>query len=471
MLSNFSQSRVLVAGDVMLDQYFMGSVSRISPEAPVPVVRVAQEEFRLGGAANVAANAAELKANSLLLGFSAEDSNGLQLRKLLKSAGIQPVLLDGGRPTITKSRVIGDRQQIVRLDYEQSGFYSKEYSDAALQQVQQLLDSVHVVLLSDYGKGCCSPEFCSGIIAAAQKAGVPVIVDPKTTDWSRYAGATLVTPNFKEFCEAAGEELENSDQALEELAPQVMQKFNVSNLLVTRSEKGMSLFQNEGRAPLHIHTEAREVFDVSGAGDTVIATLGVSLGAGLSMEDAVRMANKAAGIVVGKMGTTPVTFDELQQAVDEIPHESILSRDDMGRKMNLLRDQGKKIIFTNGCFDILHRGHVDYLQKARELGDVLVVGLNSDDSVRRLKGEDRPVNSEQDRAFLLAALGCVDYVCIFPEDTPEQLVAVLKPDTMVKGGDYNPDEVLGREHAREVVILKFVDGYSTTQTLSKISGN
>jgi D-beta-D-heptose 7-phosphate kinase/D-beta-D-heptose 1-phosphate adenosyltransferase len=466
MIAELRKARVLIVGDVMLDQYYMGGVGRISPEAPVPVVQVKKEEFRLGGAANVAANVAGLKAQVQLLGFAGDDSRRRELEFLLRQSEIKFELIHRPLPTITKTRIVGDRQQVVRLDFEEIEACTQQEVEEMQGAVNEALHNNDVLIISDYGKGTCTPEMCQMLIQEAHKQNIPVLVDPKTSDWSRYKGSYLITPNFKEFQEACQATFANEDGAVERQAPN-LNKWS-QNLLITRSEKGMTLTQKD-QAPLHIHTEAREVYDVSGAGDTVIATIATAVAAGWELEDAVRLANRAAGVVVQKAGTAPVLAEELADVLHETPKETFVqSRDVMTAIVQKMRKDGKKVVFTNGCFDILHRGHADYLQRARELGDVLVVGLNSDESVRRLKGASRPVNKAEDRAFLLNALEAVDFVVLFEEDTPYELLEALRPNMLVKGGDYKIEEVIGREFADEVGILSFVNGFSTTATIERM---
>ena len=469
MSLDFSNAHVLVVGDVMLDRWFHGRVRRISPEAPVPVVQVQREHESLGGAGNVAANITGLGARCTLAGMVGSDGAHTRLESLLKTQGIEAALVETDRQTTTKARVLGDHQQVVRLDFEEAGPFPAADGGRLLSTIEPTLQACGLVILSDYGKGVCTPEVCQGLIARANAKGVPILVDPKTTDWSRYQGATLVTPNFKELCEVLGRSLPNEDQAIEEHAPQLISRFGLKGLLVTRSERGMTLMQ--GTDVLHIGTEARDVYDVTGAGDTVIGTLGTALASGFTLADAVRLANRAAGVVVARAGSVSITRGALQDASADLgvgtPLEAL---ETLLAKLDRDRARGRRIVFTNGCFDVLHRGHLTYLKKARSLGDRLVIGLNSDDSTRRLKGEGRPVNNLADRALMLSSLAFVDYVCAFDEDTPAELIAAVKPDVLVKGGDYRLEEVVGREHAGEVVLVDFVTGYSSTAVIEKMKG-
>jgi D-beta-D-heptose 7-phosphate kinase/D-beta-D-heptose 1-phosphate adenosyltransferase len=464
---DFSDAHVLVVGDVMLDRWFRGKVRRISPEAPVPVVHVGREDMSLGGAANVAANIAGLGAKCTLAGMVGRDSARDRMKTLLGGQSIDAALIETGRPTTTKVRVVGEHQQMVRLDFEETGGFDDAVEAELIAACNEVLPKVSLVILSDYGKGVCTPVVCAALIAAAKQRGVPILVDPKTTDWTRYDGATLVTPNFKEFCEVLGEGVANEDQVIIDRAPEVMARFGLEGMLVTRSERGMSLVDPSGN--MHVRTEAREVFDVTGAGDTVIGTLGTAIAAGFSRPDAVRLANRAAGVVVGRAGSVPITLGALEDAAHDIGMGfGLESRESLLSRLDWERERGRTIVFTNGCFDILHRGHLTYLRKAKALGDRLVVAINSDDSVRRLKGEDRPLNNQADRALMLSSLSFVDFVCVFEEDTPAELIAAVKPDVLVKGGDYKLEDVVGRDDAKDVVLIDFVDGYSTTGLIDRL---
>lgn len=469
-IEKFDHQKVLVIGDVMLDTYHMGSVSRISPEAPIPVVRVTDSYSVPGGAANVARNIQGLKARPFVIGARGDDANGLLLRSLLRDSDIEAWLGVSAYPTITKTRIIGNRQQVVRVDFEQPGMhFPQTLEDEAVAAFADGLPKVNIVVLSDYGKGFCSPSLCRRLMQMARAAQVPVLVDPKGTDWEKYAGATLITPNLKELADAVGYEVANDDASVVKAARELAGRHAVAAILVTRSEKGMTLVTEE--EILHLPTRAREVFDVSGAGDTVIATMAVALGSGFPMYEAMKVANQAAGIVVGKAGTQPILQEELLCESDTDSGNKVVLKQALLERLKILRRRGKKIVFTNGCFDVLHAGHVSYLEQARRLGDILVVGLNSDDSVSRLKGPGRPVNGEWARAKVLSSLSCVDYVVVFGEDTPFDLIRDVAPDYLVKGSDYRSEDVVGREFAGQVVLIDFVDGYSTTRILDKLSGS
>lgn len=469
-LNKLKECRVLVVGDLMLDTYHIGSVKRISPEAPVPVVQVKRSYSVLGGAANVARNLIGLGATPSVIGLVGDDTNGQIVREMFEQLNIDSLLCSSEAPTITKTRVIGNDQQVVRIDFEQDN----ASIDCATEQiivsaVEQKIALCDIVVISDYGKGVCSESLCSSIIAIAQKNNKPTVVDPKGTQWKKYCGATIVTPNLKELSDVAACELCNDDSQIETAARSILESYNISSLLVTRSEKGMSYISTNEN--IVIPTEAREVFDVSGAGDTVVATLAAALGAGFDLNQSIYLSNKAAGVVVGKMGTSPILFQELKEQlqIQEYSSDKILSGERLTEIMHLLREQKRRVVFTNGCFDILHRGHVTYLEKAKSLGDILILGLNSDASVRRLKGEGRPINDEVSRATVMAALKSVDYVVIFDEDTPLELIRAIRPDTLVKGGDYAIENIVGREYAKQTITIDFVEGFSTTNTIAKMA--
>ncbi len=466
--------RIAVIGDVMLDRYIYGEVKRISPEAPVPVNHVRHMESVLGGAGNVAANLAGLGVQVYAAGVTGLDAHRKDLEQKMADAGIDfsGLFPMPGRKTITKLRVIGGRQQMLRLDFEEPGDLDpdeeKQLLDWLQKRLQQGLDGI---VLSDYAKGVCSDHFCQTVMALAHQSQVPVLVDPKGSDWRKYTGCDFITPNVKEMCEAGGKVVSNETGPLVELAAKARDAFHIKNVVVTRSEKGVSLINKQ-----EVITEAataRDVFDVSGAGDTVAAVLLAAVAGGLSLGEALNLSNKAAGIVVSKVGTYPVHREELLKEVlaseeREGRDYRPLSWEEVTSLARTWQAAGERIVFTNGCFDILHAGHVQYLEQAAKLGQHLIVGVNTDASVKRLKGETRPLNQENDRARLLAALACVDAVVLFGEDTPTELIKRIRPDILVKGGDYRPEEVAGREYAGKVEILPFKEGYSTTGVIQKI---
>lgn len=466
--------RIAVIGDVMLDRYAYGEVRRISPEAPVPVTRVKRLTSVLGGAGNVAANLAGLGVQVYVAGMTGEDDHRRVLEKKLRELGVDysGLIASPKRSTITKMRIIGARQQMLRLDFEEPGDLLPDEEQALLQWLRKHLDEgLDGIVLSDYAKGTCSDRFCQMVITQARAAHVPVLVDPKGSDWAKYRGCDLITPNVKEMCEAAGKIVPNVTPALVELAQQARETFDIRYVVVTRSEKGVTLVGKDD--VITKAATAQEVFDVSGAGDTVASVLLAAISGKLSLADALELSNKAAGIVVSKVGTYPVHKEELLREIlaDSQP-ESFdyrpMTWDEMARLTRTWQQAGETVVFTNGCFDILHAGHVQYLQQAAQLGNHLIIGVNTDDSVRRLKGQTRPFNHETDRARLLASLRDVDAVALFGEDTPTELIKKIRPDILVKGGDYKKEEVAGREYARTVEILPFKEGYSTTGIVEKI---
>ncbi len=461
----------LVVGDVMLDKYLYGSVSRISPEAPIPIVGINRETEMLGGAANVAANLRGVGLQVILCGVIGNDYEGNELYRLMKEKEIYFQGIQGDRRTTVKTRIIGQAQQIVRIDKEDASELDSEEEQLLLERIREYMEEADCVIVSDYKKGVCTEKVCQSLIETAHRLGYQVLVDPKQSDWSRYSNADLIKPNFGEFCIAVGKALENTENSIAFNAKEMLLRYGIRNLLVTRSQHGMT-FVTADEKRFSFEAEEKEVYDVSGAGDTALAALAAGLCWGYDFKEAVRLANIAAGIAVSKRGTYVVGHQELmasyQETIEQEEKSSGAERPELAKKLQAWRQFGKRVVFTNGCFDILHRGHIDYLQKAKKLGDVLIVGVNSDASVRRLKGEARPLNIVQDRVFLLEAMGCVDEVIVFEEDTPYELLQWIKPDILVKGGDYKPEEVVGREFAGEVRILPFVEGYSTSGIVEKM---
>ena len=474
-LSSFSNTSVLVVGDVMLDRFLWGEVGRISPEAPVPVFNVNERSAVLGGAANVAANLAGLGCRVFLLGVRGQDDNGGMLVQKLAQAGIEDHLLeDETRPTVTKTRVIAKGQQLIRLDEEKTHPSSPETVKKLTKLFRDLLSNAQVVIISDYEKGLLGAELCSELISRTRKAGLPMLIDPKGRDWERYRGATCVTPNTAELGLIANGRIKNESDLIERAA-EVREAYSHEWLLISRGAKGMILVGGD-TDPLVIPAQARQVYDVSGAGDTVIAVLGASVGAGLDFKEAARLANTAAGVVVSKLGTQPIAWNELLAAWlynGAGPGLKISSLGVAEVQVDAWRGAGDRIVFTNGCFDLLHAGHVKLLYEAAREGDKLVLGLNSDASTRRIKGPDRPVVKGNERAQVLAALDCVDMVVIFEEDTPIRLIETLKPDVLVKGADYRKEEVVGRELVEgwggQVVLLELLEGLSTSQLIERMN--
>ena len=471
-IPDFSVGTTLVVGDLMLDRYWSGGTDRVSPEAPVPVVHIQDIEERPGGAGNVALNIAALGGGVTLLGVVGEDAEGEALQKQLEGQGVDcSFQKEPGLRTSTKLRVLSRHQQLIRLDFEES--MEKLSLIPMMEQFKAQLADCGAVILSDYGKGTLSQ--IEQIIVLARAAGKPVLIDPKGSDFSKYSGATLMTPNLSEFEAIAGEC--DSTAQLVERGQQLREQLQMDAMLVTRGEAGMTLLDG-AQPPFHQPTHAREVYDVTGAGDTVIATLAAGIAAGANRQDATTVANLAAGIVVGKLGTATTSVAELYQAIHD-PEETgfgVLDEGQLQSAIDQAHARGEKVIMTNGCFDLLHPGHVSYLAEARRLGDRLVVAVNSDESVRQLKGAvngvSRPVNNLESRMMLLAALESVDWVVPFSEETPERLYCNILPDVIVKGGDYKPGEVAGGPcvvaNGGSVEILKFVEGHSTTSIVERI---
>lgn len=467
------RKRVLVVGDIMLDRYIWGQVERISPEAPVPVVHAGPMNERPGGAANVAMNIVGLGAQAVLFGFCGEDSDSTALQTALRVSGVDARMTRvAGHPTTTKLRILSGKQQMLRLDTERVDGYPAEAFEELVKAARAGMESADAVVLSDYAKGVLTTEVCQAVITAARARGIPVLVDPKQRNLERYRGATTVCPNLGELSAATGVATGEFD-ALLGAGQKLAQELGLEYLTATLSEKGIAVLRPAGRfiAP----AQARQVFDVSGAGDTVIATLALALAGDLEIETAVQLANVAAGIVVGKVGTVPVTRDELLTSLTpEIglkAQEKVLTLDALKVRAAAWRSAGEKIVFTNGCFDLLHIGHITLLEDARREGDRLVVGINSDASVRGLKGPTRPIVGERERGRILAALAAVDAVIVFDEPTPLELIVALRPDVIVKGGDYDESTVVGAKEVRSwggtVKIVPTVEGFSTTKLIAK----
>lgn len=462
---------ILVVGDLMIDHYLWGQCSRISPEAPVQVVDIQRESSLLGGAGNVVNNLLAFGAQVDVASVLGPDATGHELLAMLQAAqaGTQAMVLQQGRTTSRKSRLIAAHQQVVRYDRESKDHIAPQAEAELLQRIKAQLHRYQAVLISDYGKGVVTPQLCQTIIAEAKRLGIKVLIDPKGSDYRKYAGAFLVTPNRKEASQATGIAIAN-DQALQQAGFQLKNELGLAYAVITLSEEGMAYF---GEAMHKIPTRARDVYDVTGAGDTVLAALGFALAQGASMDEACHFANYAAAVVVGKVGSATATLNEVEAYMASDGKAGgadtyLKTREQIAQLAANLRTQGKRIVFTNGCFDVLHLGHVKYLEKAKTFGDVLIVGVNADASVRRLKGPQRPVNPEFDRAYLLAALGAVDYVVIFDEDTPYELIKAIMPDVLVKGGDYKGKQVVGSDLAKEVRLVDFVEGKSTTNIIARM---
>lgn len=464
----FHRARVLVVGDVMLDRYWHGKANRISPEAPVPVVKVSGSEDRPGGAANVALNIAALGAAATIAGITGQDEAGEELARRLTAAGVLCHFhASDEAPTITKLRVISQHQQLLRLDFEQA--FSADDVDVLVVHALAALDQAQVLVLSDYGKGSLADTH--SLICAARSRGIPVVVDPKGKDFEKYRGATVITPNLSEFEAVAG--LSASEDELISKGQALRESLDLTALLITRGEHGMTLLQ-ANRPAFHLPAQAREVFDVTGAGDTVVSVLAAALAAGENLEHGTVLANLAAGLVVAKLGTAAISGPELRRAIQlqDGRGRGVMTAEQLALVVEDARAHGEKIVFTNGCFDIIHAGHVGYLAEARKLGDRLIVAINDDESVRRLKGNGRPINPVDRRMQVLAGLAAVDWVVSFADDTPETLLRQIRPDVLVKGGDYSVDQVVGGEfvssYGGEVKVLAFLDNCSTSAIVEKV---
>ena len=468
-LPDISTGNVTVIGDVMLDRFWSGASRRVSPEAPVPVVSVTGQEDRAGGAGNVAVNLAELGLSVSLVGLCGEDEPARALRACVEAAGVRWNVMPCPAETIVKLRVLSRGQQLLRMDFEET--LATHANDLFVRHAQQHLADADLVVFSDYAKG--SLALVQPLLAHCQELNKPALVDPKGLDFERYRGATLLTPNLAEFEAVVGGC--DTDETLVHKAEALRASLDLDGILVTRSQAGMTLVQ-AGQPPAHFAASAREVFDVTGAGDTVLAVMAGCLSAGLQMRDAAHFANHAAGVVVAKLGTASVSLEELLTAVSAPLANAtgnVLGETGLATVLKDLRAAGQRVVMTNGCFDLIHRGHVRYLQQARALGDVLVVAVNDDDSVRRLKGKGRPVNTLDDRMAVLGALGAVDFVVPFSEDTPARLIEALAPDVLVKGGDYVVEQIAGHEsvlaRGGDVRVLAFVDGHSTSGLIERLN--
>jgi D-beta-D-heptose 7-phosphate kinase/D-beta-D-heptose 1-phosphate adenosyltransferase len=471
--NNWEEAHVVIVGDVMLDRYIWGEVERISPEAPVPVVRAGHRTEQPGGAANVAMNIAGLGGQVTLLGFCGDDGDGAILETRLRQTGIRSRMTTvAGHPTTSKLRILGGKQQMLRLDVEKTSGYPAEAYKALISDLGQALSGAQVLVLSDYAKGVLSEDVCQDAIGMARDRNIPVLVDPKQRDFMRYRGASTICPNLNELSVATGAPASSLETVLQAGQAMVAQ-LDIEALTVTLSEKGIASLRRDSRfiSP----AVARQVFDVSGAGDTVIATLALARACKLEIESAVQLANIAAGIVVSKVGTVPVSRDELlaslTQEIELHAEEKVLPLDRVMTRVAAWRSMGQSVVFTNGCFDLLHIGHITLLQSARREGDRLVVAINSDNSVRHLKGPTRPLVGQEERARILAALTAVDAVVVFEEPTPIRLIEVLRPDVLVKGGDYTEETIVGAKQVTawggRVKIIPTVEGFSTTELIAR----
>lgn len=466
-----NRPNILVVGDLMIDHYLWGSCERISPEAPVQVVDIKNESTVLGGAGNVINNLITLGASVSVASVIGSDEIGIELSIMLKSIGVktEALITQSDRKTSKKSRVIASSQQILRYDKESKEDISTSSVEKILEAIKKDLFLYDSIILSDYGKGVITDELAQGIITLAKSMNKKVVVDPKGSDYSKYRGAYLLTPNKKEACEATNIEI-NSDETLLDALLWLKKECDLDISMITLSEDGIAIC--ESKQLEKFPTVAKEVYDVTGAGDTVIASIAFALSSNKQIDESAKFANLAAGVVVGKIGSATANFQEIEEYESTL-HQSdsnahIKSFDEIDAIVKRAKEVNKRVVFTNGCFDILHVGHVKYLQEAKSFGDILIVGLNSDESVSRLKGPTRPINSVNDRAYLLAALEAVDYVVPFESDTPHELIKLVAPHTLVKGGDYEGKNVVGTEFASELKLVQFVDGKSTTKTIEKI---
>ncbi|MBL7004462.1 MAG: bifunctional D-glycero-beta-D-manno-heptose-7-phosphate kinase/D-glycero-beta-D-manno-heptose 1-phosphate adenylyltransferase HldE [Gammaproteobacteria bacterium] len=465
---SIEKASVLVVGDVMLDQYWQGSTDRISPEAPVPVVNIKEKSMRVGGSGNVAVNITSLGGKAYLVGMMGKDEAAKDLSSLLNEHGVMDHCVKSEEVSTTiKLRVLAQHQQLIRLDFEAN--VSQLNQQVIESTFDDLLSKVNMLVLSDYGKGVVADT--AKYIKQANQHNVKVLVDPKKNDFSAYAGAYLITPNKKEFEAVVGACNDQTD--LESKARGLIEQHNLGGLLVTQGEHGMTLIMKDESA-VHFPTHAREVYDVTGAGDTVIASLAAGISAGMKVEDAVHLSCVAAGIVVGRIGTAKVTQEDILNIEEHNIADSALkvtSESDLLAYVRQAKEAGKKVVFSNGCFDILHAGHVQYLQQAASLGDVFILAVNSDRSVKALKGETRPINPLDNRMAVLAGLSSIDRVVSFDEDTPERLICEIKPDVLVKGGDYQVDQIAGRDCSGEVVLVDFIKGQSSSNIINQIKTN
>ena len=462
--------KILVIGDLMIDHYLWGSCKRISPEAPVQVINVDSETSVLGGAGNVVNNLNSLGAMTDVISVIGECDVSKKIKKLLLSINVGTDLLikQKGRIASKKNRIIADHQQVVRYDRESKENINDESQLAIIKSFKSIVDNYDVILLSDYGKGVLTYDLTQSLINIANKKNKKVLVDPKGIDYSKYYGSFLLTPNKKEASEATQISIKD-DKSLEKALLKIKKICKLEVSVITLSEMGIAVFDDN----LRIHpTLAKEVFDVTGAGDTVLASLAVAIASNKNIDEAIQFANLASGVVVGKIGSATASINEIIEYESSLKKSSsdkhIKTQDEITMLVQELKLKGKKIIFTNGCFDILHIGHIKYLEKAKSFGDVLILGLNSDISVKNIKGENRPINSQTDRAYILASMEVVDYLVIFNEDTPYELIKSIEPDILVKGGDYEGRDIIGQDIAKELKLVKFIKGKSTSKTIEQI---
>jgi D-beta-D-heptose 7-phosphate kinase/D-beta-D-heptose 1-phosphate adenosyltransferase len=477
-LNSDHRPRLLVIGDLILDEYIWGAVSRISPEAPVPILETKSENLTLGGAANVANNLVALGCEVHLVGAIGQDEKGDKLLTLIEEKGISSkgIFRFVHRPTTSKIRVVAHNQQVLRIDKEDNRPITEETENRIIKYINKALPDMDIVICSDYRKGILTEKVFSAVSHRAKNSKKRVIVDPKSSDFELYKGATVITPNQFEVEKAVPIKIQDKID-LDRAAEYLLNLTHAEVLLITRGKDGMTLYPNKAK-PVDIPTQAKEVFDVTGAGDTVVSVLAMALAVGFNPEDSAWLSNMAASIVVGKVGTAVVTLNEINEYLQEEmlrTAHTVLKLEELKKIVSLAKGTGKTVVFTNGCFDLIHGGHIEFLQKAREKGDLLVVGLNSDRSVKSIKGEGRPIKSEKERANIISALRYVDYITIFDESTPADLIREVRPDILVKGDDYAIDEVVGREivegYGAKVELIPVVQGLSTTNIVEKILEN
>jgi len=477
-LDSDHRPRLLVIGDLILDEYIWGAVSRISPEAPVPILETKSENLTLGGAANVANNLVALGCEVHLVGAIGQDEKGDKLLTLIEEKGISSkgIFRFVHRPTTSKIRVVAHNQQVLRIDKEDNRPITEETEKRIIKYINKALPDMDIVICSDYRKGILTEKVFSAVSHRAKNSKKRVIVDPKSSDFELYKGATVITPNQFEVEKAVPIKIQDKID-LDRAAEYLLNLTHAEVLLITRGKDGMTLYPNKAK-PVDIPTQAKEVFDVTGAGDTVVSVLAMALAVGFNPEDSAWLSNMAASIVVGKVGTAVVTLNEINEYLQEEmlrTAHTVLKLEELKKIVSLAKGTGKTVVFTNGCFDLIHGGHIEFLQKAREKGDLLVVGLNSDRSVKSIKGEGRPIKSEKERANIISALRYVDYITIFDESTPADLIREVRPDILVKGDDYAIDEVVGREivegYGAKVELIPVVQGLSTTNIVEKILEN
>jgi D-beta-D-heptose 7-phosphate kinase/D-beta-D-heptose 1-phosphate adenosyltransferase len=451
---------ILVIGDIIIDNYLIGSTHRISPEAPVPVVKINNDITNIGGAGNVVNNLLAFGANADILSVIGDDNSFQEIESLFEKNNISTefLIVEKGRVLTKKTRILSSNQQIVRYDKEDAKEITSDTSDSVFERFKNIIENYDIVILSDYNKGLFTKELTSKIIQFATKKNIKVLVDPKGSDYSKYSGAYLLTPNKKEASSITNFDINHN--TLEKGISQLKSDYNLTISVITLGKEGIAIFDDHLKI---FPTKAKEVYDVTGAGDTVIAAIAYKLAENKTINEAIEFANLAAGVVVGKIGVATASMSE----INALEH-NVKNIEDLKITLAKLKQEHKKIVFTNGCFDILHLGHVKYLEQAKKMGDILVIGVNSDNSVKKLKGDNRPINSEYDRAYLLNSLKSVDYTIVFNEVTPYELIKIIEPDVLVKGGDYKVQDIVGNDIAKSTVVIDYIEGKSTTSIINKI---